>query len=196
MPTLRRSLSPAVCLFGLAILCLAGCAGAPAERRALLVELPPATNAAVPKPDPGSDEAKAKVSFETVSKILGRSGVYKTAGVYVITVPRDDLALAIDGMEVPTAAGIESVFSFYYCPCGKTNVVGQFCVLDYESNDVIDALRAARIEIVSVAPMLLHTRNAPIAIRFFAESKPEPLATAIREALRWTGKERMAPATK
>ncbi len=59
-------------------------------------------------------------------------------------------------------------------------------------NDVIDALRAARIEIVSVAPMLTHTRNPPVAVRFFAESKPEPLGKAIREALRWTGKERMA----
>ena len=90
-------------------------------------------------------------------------------GVYTITVPRDDWTIMIEGMEVPTAAGLESVFHFYYCPCGKTNVVGQFCVLDYESNDVIDALRAARIEIASVAPMLLHTRQAPVLIRFFAE---------------------------
>jgi hypothetical protein len=96
---------------------------------------------------------------------------------------------------VPTAAGLESVFHFYYCPCGKTNVVGQFCVQEYESNDVIDALRAARIEVASVAPMLLHTRQNPVLIRFFAEGKPEPIARAIREGLRWTGKERM-PAGK
>jgi hypothetical protein len=99
-------------------------------------------------------------------------------------------------MEVPTAAGIESVFHFYYCPCGKTNVIGQFCVLDYEVNDIIDALRAAKVEIVSVAPMLLHARSRPMAVRFFAESKPEPLAKAIKEALRWTGEARMAPATQ
>ena len=176
-----------VLLFAVSV--TSGCSHSPAEPRALLTELP----AAVPIAD-ASDEAKARASFETVSKILGRQGAYKTPGVYVVAVPRDDLMFAIDGMEVPTAAGIESVFNFYYCPCGKTNVVGQFCVLDYEANDVIDALRAARIEIVSVAPMLLHTRNATITVRFFAESKPEPLAEAIREAIRWTGKERMAPA--
>lgn len=161
----------------------------------MLAELPAVADPAAATADSNPDDAaKARASFEIVSNILGREGAYKSPGVYVVTVPRDDLALAIDGMEVPTAAGIESVFNFYYCPCGKTNVVGQFCVLDYEQNDVIDALRAARIEIVSVAPMLLHTRNAPIAVRFFAESKPEPLAKAIREALRCTGKERMAPA--
>jgi len=179
---------------------LAGCSTTVTEPAAHLVDIPdPAPAKAGSDPATGSDAAadaaKAKASFETVSRILGRQGVYKTPDVYVVTVPRDDLQLAIDGMAVPPAAGIESVFHFYYCPCGKTNVVGQFCVLDYEVNDVIDALRSARIEIVSVAPMLLHTRNAPVAVRFFAESKPEPLAGAIKEALRWTGKERMAPAS-
>lgn len=179
---------PRTAVLVIAGLLLAGCSRPAMVAPVQLVE----TQADTPAVDPNSDEAKARASFETVAKHLERQGVYKTPDVYVITIPRNDLMLAIDGMAVPPAAGIESVFNFYYCPCGKTNVVGQFCVLDYEANDVIDALRAARIEIVSVAPMLLHTRNAPIAIRFFAESKPEPLGKAIREALRWTGKERMA----
>jgi hypothetical protein len=140
--------------------------------------------------EPGSDAAKAKVAFATVAAALGLPGVYRGADVYVVTVPRDDLTVLIDGMAVPPAAGLESTFWFYYCPCGKTSVVGQFCVLDHESNDVIDALRAARIEIASVGPMVLHARQAPLAIRFHAEGQPEPLAKAIREALRSTGKER------
>lgn len=156
----------------------------------------PADAASSTAPTSGSDDAEARGSFEAVSRALGRPGVYKTPGVYVVTVPRDDLLLSIEGMEVPTAAGIESVFHFYYCPCGKTNVVGQLCVLDHEQNDVIDALRAGKIEVVSMAPMLLHARNAPTAIRFFAEGKPEAIGGALREALRWTGKERMAPAAE
>lgn len=184
------------CLAILALAGLAGCSTPALDAPAHLVVTPDtASNVAPADGEPaGTDEAKARASFAQVAQFLGREGVYKTKDVYVVTVPRDDLTLAIDGMQVPTAAGIESVFNFYYCPCGKTNVVGQFCVLDYEVNDVIDALRAARVEIVSVAPLLMHTRNAPVAVRFFAESKPEPLAKAIREALRWTGKERMAPA--
>jgi hypothetical protein len=151
----------------------------------------PTTAPAVAGTEPADLNPKAKEAFETVAKIMERKGVYKTPDVYVITVPRDDLTILVEGMEVPTAAGLESVFQFYFCSCGKTNVIGQFCVQDYEVNDVIDALRAARIEIASVGPMLLHTRQAPVVIRFFAESTPEPLAKGIREALRWTGKERM-----
>ena len=152
-------------------------------------ERPPVS---VPTSQPG--DPRARTAFETVSRVLGLPGQYKSAEVYLVTVPRPDLAVFIEGMEVPTAAGIESTFHFYFCPCGKTSVIGQFCVADYEVNDVIDALRAARLEIASIAPMVLHTKQSPILIRFFAEGQPEPIAGAIREALRWTAKERMAPA--
>jgi hypothetical protein len=153
----------------------------------------PATQPAVAATQPAEfpENPKARDAFIELSKYLERKGTYKTPDVYVVTVPRDDWTIMIEGMEVPTAAGLESVFQFYFCSCGKTNVIGQFCVQDYEANDVIDALRAARIEIASVAPMLLHTRQSPVIIRFFAESYPEPLGKGIREALRWTGKERM-----
>jgi hypothetical protein len=65
--------------------------------------------------------------------------------------------------------------------------------MDHELNDVIDALRAARIEVASVAPMLLHTRQAPMLVRFQGEGDAGELAKAVRAALKWTGKERMAP---
>ncbi len=143
--------------------------------------------------DPQSDEGRALAAFEVVTRELGRKGTYRTPLVYTVTVPRDDLAVVIEGMEVPVEAGLESTFHFYWCPCGKTCVVGAFCVQEHEVNDVIDALRAAKIEVVSVAPMLLHARQRPTVIRFFAEGRPEPIGKAVREALRWTGKERMAP---
>jgi hypothetical protein len=127
-----------------------------------------------------------------VSRTFARQGVQHD-DVYTLTIPRDDWNLAVEGMPVPAAAGVASVMHFYVCPCGKTTVVGQLCVADYELNDVIDALRAGRIEIASVAPMLLHTRPQPLVVRFQAEGKTADLAGALREAIRWTGKERMSP---
>lgn len=84
---------------------------------------------------PASDPA-----WPQISKVLDREGVTRD-NVYTISIPRDDLDVSIEGMDVPTAAGLESIFWFYRCPCGKLNLVGQFLVADYESNDVIDALR-------------------------------------------------------
>lgn len=172
-----------------AVLDVGQVAGTPAAAR-------PSTTAPATRPAAADllDKATPPAAhWEAIARILGRKGVEADALVYTVTVPRDDLIVNIEGMELPTAAGIASVFHFYRCPCGKTVVVGQFCVADYEVNDVIDALRKVRIEVASVAPMLLHTRANPQLVRFQAEGNTEPIATALRDALSWTGKERMAP---
>jgi hypothetical protein len=132
-------------------------------------------------------------AWPQIAKVLERPGVIKE-NVYITTIPRDDLDVTIGGMGIPTAAGIESVFYFYRCPCGKMNVAGQFVTVDYESNDVIDALRQnAIMRVASEAPMLQYENPRLVIIRFQGEGDPVAMAKAIREALRWTGKERMAP---
>ena len=73
------------------------------------------------------------------------------------------------------------------------NVVGQFIVADYEANDVIDALRAGHLYVASTGPALLYEKPRLMLIRFQGEGDAASLAKPIREALRWTGKERMAP---
>ena len=115
--------------------------------------------------------------------------------VYTITVPRTDVDLNIDGMRVPTAAGIASKFYFYRCDCGKMSVLGEFIVLDYEANDVIDALRAgAVIRVTAVNSIAIGDRPHLLSVRFHGEGEATPLAKLIKEALRWTGEERMKPA--
>jgi hypothetical protein len=148
--------------------------------------------ATAPTDDAVADEESDEMAWKIITNALERDGTRKDA-VLVVTVPRDDLFVAIDGMDVPTAAGVESIFSFWHCSCGKTSVVGQFCVADYESNDVIDALRAGHMEVASIGPMVLHSRVSPLLLRFQGEGKAADIARALREALRWTGKERMAP---
>ncbi len=96
----------------------------------------------IPADNPLADDESDETAWKTITTTLQRDGVRKDA-VLLVTVPRDDLYVAIDGMDVPTAAGVESSFSFWHCSCGKTSVIGHFCVADYESNDVIDALRRA-----------------------------------------------------
>ena len=135
----------------------------------------------------------ADPAWADIAKILQRPGVLKD-GIDTFTIPRDDLDIIIDGMGIPTGAGIESIFYFYRCPCGKMNVAGQFVTTDYESNDVVDALRKdATIKVAGVGPMLLYDRPHLVLIRFQAEGDPSAMATVLREALRWTGKERLAP---
>ena len=135
----------------------------------------------------------ADPAWAEVSRVLEHPGVVKE-GVYVVTIPRDDLDVSIEGMGMPTAAGIECVFYFYRCPCGKMNVAGQFVTADYEADDVVDALRQnAALKVATIAPMLLYERPRLMLIRFQGEGEASAMAGNLREALRWTGRERMAP---
>ena len=153
-------------------------------------ELPPATQpvAAVSH----SDEPIGDAAWKEISQIIGKSGEFKD-GVYTIVIPRDDLTVRIEGMDVPIAAGIESVFRFYQCSCGKTVVLGQFVTPDYEANDVAYALQKQDILISSMGPYLLYEKPRLMMVRFQAEGKPQVLAKAIKSALEWTGKNRMPP---
>lgn len=112
--------------------------------------------------------------------------------VYTITVPRGDLDVRIDGMPIPTAAGLASTFHFYRCTCGKMSVLGEFIVLDYEANDVIDALRVgAAIRITALSPLAIGDRPHLLSVRFHGEGEAVSLASLVKEAMRWTGEARM-----
>jgi len=141
-----------------------------------------------------SEPASDVPDWGLIGKTLGKPGELHD-GVYTVTLPRDDLTVRIEGMDVPTAAGIESTFRFYQCSCGKTSVIGQFVLPDYEANDVAYALEKQDIVISSIGPFLLYEKPRLLEVRFQGEGKPQALAEAIRAALGWTGKNRM-PAQK
>lgn len=148
----------------------------------------PQTRAAALSAAPALDPA-----WREISQTLERGGSLAN-GVYTIAIPRDDLDVTIGGMSIPTEAGIETAFHFYRCPCGKMNVAGQFVTTDYESNDVLDALRQhAALSVASVGPLFLYDNPRLVLIRFQGEGEPNALAKNLREALRWTARERMAP---
>ncbi|HEV8290277.1 MAG TPA: DUF1259 domain-containing protein, partial [Tepidisphaeraceae bacterium] len=108
-----------------------------------------------------------------------------------IDIPRTDLEVGhIDLGEIPTDAGLSSSIYFFPCPCGKMNILGQLCVVDYEMNDIIDELRAARIKIASVGPMFIGARPQIMLIRFQGEGDAGKLAQALKKALSWTGEDR------
>lgn len=155
----------------------------------------PAANAASPAApaSPATAASAADPAWPVIDRALGRHGAAHD-DVYTFTFWRDDLRVSLDGMSIPTAAGIACVFHFYRCPCGKMNVSGQFAVTDYEMNDVVDALRHNATFIVSsTAPMFAYDKPRLMLVRFQGEGDPQTMAATIRDALRWTGPERMAP---
>ena len=147
---------------------------------------------AAPAETSAGDETDEQ-AWRAITDSLGKPGDLRD-GVDTFVFPRADLEITLQGNDVPPAAGIASEFRFYRCPCGMINVIGQFVVADYEANDVIDALRQGHVEIASVAPLLLHERPRLLLVRFQGESHHGgDLARVLRNALSWTGPERLAP---
>jgi len=67
-------------------------------------------------------------------------------------------------------------------------VLGDFLACDYEANDVLDALRAGKFEVVSMSSILENTRPDMVSIRFQSEGDGEDLVATLRDALDKTGK--------
>ena len=104
-------------------------------------------------------------------------------GSFAVIVPRDDIDLESEMGQIPASAGIASRFYFFRCPCGKVKLLGDFLACDYERDDVLDALRAGKFEVVSMSPILENTRPSLVSIRFQAEGEGEDLVKTLRHAL-------------
>jgi hypothetical protein len=127
------------------------------------------------------------VDRATLDSRLGVTGTTKD-GVYCVEVPRKDLHLTIDGDDVPTAAGIASHFYFYTCPCGKTRVIGEFVLCDYEVDDVLDALHEGWLmKIDAISPMLNDEKPRLRIVRFHGEGSADAVGAHLRAALDQTG---------
>ena len=127
--------------------------------------------------------------WSLASKTLSATGELKD-GVYTITLPRKDLAVTTEMGDVPPTI-TASRFQFFRCPCGKVNVIGQFCLADYEANDVIDALREGNhIRIASVSPMLLGEKPKLLLVHFQGEGHGDTVPKLLKSALQWVGEAR------
>jgi hypothetical protein len=102
---------------------------------------------------------------------------------FAVIVPRDDIDLESEMGQIPTTAGIESRFYFWRCRCGKVKVMGDFLACDYESDDVVDALRAGKFTIDSIAPILQNTRPNLVSIRFQSEGEGPDLVATLKAAI-------------
>jgi hypothetical protein len=175
-------------LMGLAYGCTNGAVhaipGAPDDMR-------PAAAATEGDADAPETEAAA---WKTIASVLGRQGTLHQS-VYTIVIPRDDLYVTVEEMYVPTAAGIESRFNFYHCSCGKTSVVGEFVLADYEADDVVSTLLEKQFTVASLAPFLLHEHPRLLSVHFKGEGKSAEIAAVLKEALSYTGREREATST-
>jgi hypothetical protein len=131
--------------------------------------------------------------MKAVAEAVGAKPGETKGKVHTITLPREDLDVSTPDLgDVPVEAGLASTFRFWRCTCGKYYMVGEFVVADYEANDVIDSLRTgAHVYVASVAPILLQEKPRLLSVRFQGEGDIETLTKVLKDAVRWTGANRL-----
>ncbi|MGD0461397.1 MAG: DUF1259 domain-containing protein [Tepidisphaeraceae bacterium] len=145
-----------------------------------------ASDIASPQTRPSSQLDTADTWRQLTQSLHGRQ--IPSDESFAVIVPRSDIDLESEMGQIPISAGIASKFYFFRCPCGKVKIVGEFVVCDYETGDVLDAIRGGQFDVVSIAPIVQNTRPSIVSIRFQAEGDGEDLVKALRDALGHTGR--------
>ena len=129
--------------------------------------------------------------MKSLAEALGAKPGETRGRVHTLTLPRDDLDVAnLEMGEIPTEAGLATTLHLFRCGCGKYYLIGDYRVTDYESNDVLDALRAGQFQIASVSPILFQEKPRLLSIRFQGEGDIDAITKTLKEAQRWVGENR------
>jgi hypothetical protein len=155
----------------------------------------------LPAADPAAvtDEESQKKKLEpahmkSLAEAIGAKPGVTTGPVHTLTLPRTDLEVrTLEMGDIPVEAGLATTLRVFRCHCGKYFVVGEFCTVDYESNDVIDSLRKGQFQIASVAPMLIQEKPKIVLIRFQGEGQIEQVTATLKDAVQWIGENRTKP---
>jgi hypothetical protein len=113
---------------------------------------------------------------------LGKSGTEMPGGIYRVGLPRSDLHVTLDGVELKPALALGSWLAF--SPLGnRTVVMGDLVLTENEIAPVMQRLEEGGIEVTALHNHLLRSHPATFYMHIFAEGDAVALARALHEAL-------------
>jgi hypothetical protein len=114
--------------------------------------------------------------------------------VYRVGLPRTDLVVTLDGVQLKPGFALGSYAAFEALP-GKTLVVGDLCLLEREIEPVMGQLRKDGIEITALHNHLRNESPHVMYLHFLGIGDAAGLAHSLRRALEMTGTP-MSPAAR
>jgi len=103
--------------------------------------------------------AASAADWSKVADALGKSGTEMPGGVYRVGLPRTDLKVTLDGVELKPALALGSWLAFAEHGRGEVMVMGDLVLTDEEVNPVMKRLVEGGLEITALHNHLL--RNTP-----------------------------------
>jgi hypothetical protein len=126
--------------------------------------------------------AAAETDWSKVATALGKSGTEMAGGVYRVGLPRTDLHVILDGVELKPAFALGSWLAFR--PEGNmTMVMGDLVLTETEIAPVITKLAESGIAITALHNHLLRAQPATFYMHVFGQGDPIKLASALHDGL-------------
>jgi hypothetical protein len=120
--------------------------------------------------------------MKSVGEALGKSGAAMPGGIYRVGLPRSDLKVTLDGVEIKPALALGSWLAFRKSG-DQGMVMGDLVLLPSEVNAVMTKLEAGGIEITALHNHLLRNEPFTMYMHVMGHGDPVTLATALHTAL-------------
>jgi hypothetical protein len=124
----------------------------------------------------------AETDWSKVAAALGKSGAVMPGEVYRVGMPRTDLHVTLDGVELKPTLALGSWVAFEGSGT-DTMVMGDLVLTEGEISPVMKQLLAAGIEITALHNHLLRAQPATFYMHVLGHGDPVKLATALHEGL-------------
>jgi hypothetical protein len=135
----------------------------------------------------------ADADWDAVAKAMGRPGTEAPGGVYRVGIPRSDLTVTLDGVQIKPALALGSYLAFK--KTGKeAMVMGDLVLLQEEINPVMKKLIEQGIQITAIHNHLLRASPMVMYMHYQGHGDAGKLAAAVRSALEMSKTPLEAPA--
>jgi biotin operon repressor len=124
----------------------------------------------------------AESDWAKVSDALGKSGTEMPGGVYRVGLPRTDLHVTLDGVQLKPALALGSWLAFQ-SNGNATMVMGDLVLTESEIEPVMKKLSENGIEITALHNHLLRAQPPTFYMHILGHGEPGKLANALHEGL-------------
>src|SRR5215208_8049371 len=133
------------------------------------------------------DEEASSLDWDAVGEAIGKEGERMEGDVYRINMPRSDLSVTSQGVDIKPGLALGSYAAFKQTGENEALVMGDLVLTEDEHNPVIDRLQQGGIEQTAIHKHLLNESPAVWWTHIHGQGDPVELAQTIRAALDLSG---------
>ena len=126
------------------------------------------------------------IDWTKVAEGLGKAGTLQPGEVYKVSMPRGDLHVTVDGVQIKPALALGSWVGFKQTGPNEVTAMGDLVLLDRDVGSVLSKLQEGGIEQTAIHNHLLREAPRVIYVHIHGHGDPSKVATAIHAALTLT----------